>query len=143
MISAFKVGRGDWLVSLQEGLDTEVGERGNNLSMGQRQLVAIARVLLQDPSIFILDEATASVDPLTETLIQEGLDTLLGNRTSIVIAHRLSTIQHADRIIVLDHGEIIESGTHDQLMMAGGHYANLYDSYFRHQSLEYIERMAG
>ena len=141
--TAYKVGRGDWLVSLQEGLDTEVGERGNNLSMGQRQLVAIARVLLQDPSIFILDEATASVDPLTETLIQEGLDTLLGNRTSIVIAHRLSTIQHADRIIVLDHGEIIESGTHDQLMMAGGHYANLYDSYFRHQSLEYIERMAG
>ena len=141
--TAYKVGRGDWLVSLQEGLDTQVGERGNNLSMGQRQLVAIARVLLQDPSIFILDEATASVDPLTETLIQEGLDTLLGNRTSIVIAHRLSTIQHADRIIVLDHGEIIESGTHDQLMISGGHYANLYDSYFRHQSLEYIERMAG
>ncbi len=140
---AYKVGRGDWLVSLQEGLDTQVGERGGNLSMGQRQLVAIARVLLQDPAIFILDEATASVDPLTETLIQEGLDTLMGNRTSIVIAHRLSTIQHADRIIVLDQGEIIESGTHDQLMLAGGHYANLYDSYFRHQSLEYIERMAG
>ena len=140
---AYKVGRGDWLVSLQEGLETEVGERGGNLSMGQRQLVAIARVLLQDPAIFILDEATASVDPLTETLIQEGLDTLMGNRTSIVIAHRLSTIRHADRIIVLDHGEIIESGTHDQLMLAGGHYANLYDSYFRHQSLEYIERLAG
>ena len=140
---AYKVGRGDWLVSLQDGLETEVGERGNNLSMGQRQLVAIARVLLQDPAIFILDEATASVDPLTETLIQEGLDVLMGNRTSIVIAHRLSTIQHADRIIVLDHGEIIESGTHDQLMSAVGHYANLYDSYFRHQSLEYIERMAG
>ena len=140
---AYKVGRGDWLVSLQEGLQTEVGERGGNLSMGQRQLVAIARVLLQDPAIFILDEATASVDPLTETLIQEGLDTLMGYRTSIVIAHRLSTIQHADRIIVLDHGEIIEAGTHDQLMVAGGHYANLYDSYFRHQSLEYIERLAG
>ncbi len=140
---AYKVGRGDWLVSLQEGLQTEVGERGGNLSMGQRQLVAIARVLLQDPAIFILDEATASVDPLTETLIQEGLDTLMGFRTSIVIAHRLSTIQHADRIIVLDHGEIIEAGTHDQLMVAGGHYANLYDSYFRHQSLEYIERLAG
>ena len=140
---AYKVGRGDWLVSLQEGLDTQVGERGGNLSMGQRQLVAIARVLLQDPAIFILDEATASVDPLTETLIQEGLDTLMGKRTSIVIAHRLSTIQHADRIIVLDQGEIIESGTHDQLMVAGGHYANLYDSYFRHQSLEYIERLAG
>ena len=141
--TANQVGRGDWLVSLQEGLQTEVGERGNSLSMGQRQLVAIARVLLQDPAIFILDEATASVDPLTETLIQEGLDTLLSNRTSIVIAHRLSTIQHADRIIVLDHGEIIESGTHDQLMARRGHYANLYDSYFRHQSLEYIERMAG
>ena len=140
---AYKVGRGDWLVSLQEGLQTEVGERGGNLSMGQRQLVAIARVLLQDPAIFILDEATASVDPLTETLIQEGLDTLMGFRTSIVIAHRLSTIQHADRIIVLDHGEIIEAGTHDQLMVADGHYANLYDSYFRHQSLEYIERLAG
>ena len=140
---AYKVGRGDWLVSLQDGLETEVGERGANLSMGQRQLVAIARVLLQDPAIFILDEATASVDPLTETLIQEGLDTLMGERTSIVIAHRLSTIRHADRIIVLDHGEIIEAGTHDQLMLAGGHYANLYDSYFRHQSLEYIERIAG
>jgi len=140
---AYKVGRGDWLVSLQEGLDTQVGERGGNLSMGQRQLVAIARVLLQDPAIFILDEATASVDPLTETLIQEGLDTLMGKRTSIVIAHRLSTIRHADRIIVLDQGEIIESGTHDQLMLDGGHYANLYDSYFRHQSLEYIERLAG
>ena len=136
------VGNGDWLVSLQDGLQTQVGERGGNLSMGQRQLVAIARVLLQDPAIFILDEATASVDPLTETLIQEGLDTLMGDRTSIVIAHRLSTIQHADRIIVLDHGEIIESGTHDQLMLDGGHYATLYDSYFRHQSLEYIERLA-
>ena len=140
---AHQVGRGDWLVSLQEGLDTPVGERGGSLSMGQRQLVAIARVLLQDPAIFILDEATASVDPLTETLIQEGLDTLLGSRTSIVIAHRLSTIQHADRIIVLDHGEIIESGAHEQLMAAAGHYASLYNSYFRHQSLEYIESLAG
>lgn len=140
---AHQVGRGDWLGSLQEGLDTPVGERGGSLSMGQRQLVAIARVLLQDPAIFILDEATASVDPLTETLIQEGLDTLLGSRTSIVIAHRLSTIQHADRIIVLDHGEIIESGAHEQLMAAAGHYASLYNSYFRHQSLEYIEGLAG
>lgn len=140
--AAYQVGQGDWIVSLQDGLETQVGERGTNLSMGQRQLVALARVVLQDPAIFILDEATASIDPLTETLIQEGLDTLLGKRTSIVIAHRLSTIQNSDRIIVLDHGEILESGTHDSLMQSGGHYATLYDSYFRHQSLEYIENRA-
>ena len=133
------VGNGDWLLALPDGLNTHVGERGSNLSMGQRQLVALARVLLQDPSIFILDEATASVDPLTETLIQEGLDVVLNNRTSIVIAHRLSTIKNADRIIVLREGEIIEEGTHDSLLRDGGHYAELYNTYFRHQSLEYIE----
>lgn len=133
------VGQGDWIDILPNGLDTEVGERGSSLSMGQRQLVALARVLLQNPSIFILDEATASVDPLTETLIQEGLDIVLENRTSVVIAHRLSTIKNADRIIVLREGEIIEQGTHDSLLADGGHYAELYNTYFRHQSLEYIE----
>ncbi|MBZ0296932.1 MAG: ABC transporter ATP-binding protein/permease [Anaerolineae bacterium] len=133
------VGQGDWIGILPNGLDTEVGERGGSLSMGQRQLVALARVLLQNPSIFILDEATASVDPLTETLIQEGLDIVLENRTSVVIAHRLSTIKNADRIIVLREGEIIEQGTHDSLLADGGHYAELYNTYFRHQSLEYIE----
>ena len=137
--SAQLVGHGDWLRSLPEGLDTSVGERGGGLSMGQRQLVALARVLLQDPSIFILDEATASVDPLTETLIQEGLDLVLADRTSIVIAHRLSTIRHADRIIALRNGEIIEEGNHEGLLARGGHYAELYNTYFRHQSLEYIE----
>lgn len=137
--SARLVGQGDWLRALPEGLATEVGERGSALSMGQRQLVSLARVLLQDPSIFILDEATASVDPLTETLIQEGLDLVLADRTSIVIAHRLSTIRHADRIIALRNGEIIEEGDHDQLLARGGHYAELYNTYFRHQSLEYIE----
>jgi ATP-binding cassette, subfamily B, bacterial len=132
------VGQGDWISVLPNGLDTQVGERGGSLSMGQRQLVALARVLLQDPSIFILDEATASVDPLTETLIQEGLDVVLKNRTSIVIAHRLSTVKNADRIIVLNMGKIIEEGTHESLLKSGGHYAELYNTYFRHQSLEYL-----
>ena len=137
--AARQVAGGDWLDSLPDGLDTQVGERGASLSMGQRQLVALARVLLQDPAIFILDEATASVDPLTETLIQEGLDEVMKRRTSVVIAHRLSTVRNADRIIVLRDGEIIEEGSHDELLEAGGHYAELYNTYFRHQSLEYIE----
>jgi ABC-type multidrug transport system fused ATPase/permease subunit len=139
LAAAQHVGNGDWIASLPQGLQSEVGERGSRLSMGQRQLVALARVLLQDPAIFILDEATASIDPLTETLIQEGLDAVLNHRTSIVIAHRLSTIRHADRIIVLKKGAIIEEGNHDQLLRRGGHYAELYNTYFRHQSLEYIE----
>lgn len=139
MRAAHEVGAGDWIQSLPQGLHTQVGERGSSLSMGQRQLVALARVLLQNPSIFILDEATASIDPLTETLIQEGLDTVMANRTSIVVAHRLSTIKHADRIIVLREGEIIEEGSHDELLAHKGHYAELYNTYFRHQSLEYIE----
>ncbi len=134
------IGGGDWIDLLPQGLDTRVTERGGNLSMGQRQLVALARILLQDPSILILDEATASVDPLTEALIQEGLDTVLRGRTSIVIAHRLSTIRHADRIIVLQRGDILEEGTHDSLLAGGGHYADLYNTYFRHQSLAYIEQ---
>lgn len=137
--AARRVGDGDWLASLPRGLDSEVGERGASLSMGQRQLVALARVLLQDPSIAILDEATASIDPLTETLIQEGLDEVLAGRTAIVIAHRLSTVRSADRIIVLRKGAIIEQGSHDELLAHNGYYAELYNTYFRHQSLEYIE----
>jgi ATP-binding cassette, subfamily B, bacterial len=147
--AARSVGGGDWIGSLPGGLATPVGERGSRLSMGQRQLVALARVLLQDPAILILDEATASVDPLTETLIQEGVDAVLaekarpgaaGKRTSIVIAHRLSTVKHADRIVVLKQGRIIEQGTHAALLSDGGHYAELFNTYFRHQSLEFIER---
>jgi ABC-type multidrug transport system fused ATPase/permease subunit len=136
---ASRVGGGDWLEALPQGLATQVGEEGKGISMGQRQLVALARVLLQDPAIIILDEATASVDPLTEAQIQEGLDVVLQDRTAIVIAHRLSTVRSAGRIIVLREGEIIEQGDHDALMALGGHYAQLYDTYFRHQSLDYIE----
>lgn len=134
---ARRVGNGDWLEALPEGLQTMVGEAGRALSMGQRQLVALARVLLQDPAIIILDEATASVDPLTEAQIQEGLDLLLKGRTAILIAHRLSTIQHADRILVLARGRIVEEGNHEALLRQGGHYAQLYNTYFRHQSPDY------
>ncbi len=140
LASARHVGGDEWIAGLPNGLDSQVGERGTSLSMGQRQLVSLARVLLQDPAIIILDEATASVDPLTETLIQEGLDTVLAGRTAIVIAHRLSTVRHATRIIVLRKGAIIEEGNHRSLLAAGGHYAELYNTYFRHQSLEYIEQ---
>ncbi len=132
------VAGGDWIEALPNGLATHVGEYGRSLSMGQRQLVALARVLIQDPVIVILDEATASVDPLTEAQIQEGLDVVLADRTSIVIAHRLSTIEHADRIIVLDHGEIVEEGTHRELMAKGGRYCDVYNTYFRHQSPNYV-----
>lgn len=131
------VGHGDWLGSLPDNLDTEVGEHGKALSMGQRQLVALARLLIQDPAIVILDEATASVDPLTEAQIQEGLDVALADRTSLVIAHRLSTIEHADRIVVLRQGKIVEEGTHRSLLAAGGEYCEVYNAYFRHQSPDY------
>ncbi len=136
---AFSIGGGEWLETLPEGLHSSVGERGARLSMGQRQLVSLARVLLQRPAIFILDEATASVDPFTESQIQEALDLILQQSTSILIAHRLSTVRSADRIIVLREGAIIEQGSHEQLMQQGGHYSELYDTYFRHQSLSYVE----
>ena len=137
---ALSIGHGEWLDSLPEGLDTPVGERGARLSVGQRQLVSLLRVLAQKPSIFILDEATASIDPFTESQIQDAIELILARSTSILIAHRLSTVRSADRIIVLRDGAIIEQGDHDKLMRDQGHYAELYDTYFRHQSLSYIER---
>ena len=108
--------------------------------MGQRQLVSLMRVLVLRPAIFVLDEATASIDPFTEWQIQQALNLILERTTSILIAHRLSTVKSADRIIVVEKGKIIEEGTHSSLMMAGGYYAVLYNTYFRHQSLEYIEK---
>ena len=138
---AKKIGDGEWMETLPDGLHTEVGERGNRLSMGQRQLVALMRVLVQNPAIFILDEATASIDPFTEWQIQQALNLILKNTTSILIAHRLSTVKAADRIVVMKKGTIIEQGSHEGLLDQNGHYAELYNTYFRHQSLAYIEQV--
>jgi ATP-binding cassette subfamily B protein len=137
---AKEIGDGSWVDTLPQGLKTEVGERGSRLSMGQRQLVSLLRVLVQKPAIFILDEATASIDPFTEWQIQQALKMILAESTSILIAHRLSTVKAADRIIVLDNGRIIEEGNHQALLSKGGHYSTLYNTYFRHQSLAYVEQ---
>ena len=116
----------DLLEALPQGLHTEVGERGAGLSVGQRQLVCFTRALLADPRLVILDEATSSIDALTEARLQKALVTLLRGRTSFVVAHRLSTIRHADLVLVLDQGRVIERGTHTELLAGGGHYAALY-----------------
>lgn len=129
--AAKRAGAHDFIADLELGYQTEVGEGGSKLSAGEKQLISFARAILADPQILIMDEATSSVDTVTEQHIQKGLGELLQGRISLVIAHRLSTIRNADRILVIEHGGIIESGSHEALMELGGRYSKLY----RQQSL--------
>jgi len=124
-------GAHDFIAELEKGYQEEVGEGGNLLSVGQKQLISLARAVLRKPEIFIMDEATSSVDTLTEALIQKGMENLMEGRTSFVIAHRLSTIRRADRILVIENGKITEMGTHAELLRQRGHYYRLYTSQFR------------
>lgn len=127
-----------FVTKLPGNLDYNIGERASRLSVGERQLLSIARAVLADPQILILDEATASVDLYTESLIQEGLESIMKNRTSIVIAHRLTTIVNSDRIVVIDNGQIAEIGKHDELLQKHGKYFEIYDTYFKHQSIDFL-----
>jgi ATP-binding cassette subfamily B protein len=131
--AAKTAGAHDFIVNFEKGYAEEVGEGGNLLSVGQKQLVSLARAVLARPELFIMDEATSSVDTLTEALIQRGMEVLMKGRTSFVIAHRLSTIKRADRILVIQDGRIAEMGTHTELLRKGGHYYRLYTQQFRHQ----------
>jgi ATP-binding cassette subfamily B protein len=130
--AATDIGSYDSIMSLQKGFETEVGERGANMSLGQRQLICFTRAYLADPRIFMLDEATSAVDTGTELLVQRSLEKLLAGRTTFVVAHRLSTIMAADVILVIDAGQIIERGTHRELIAAGGKYAHLYEQFIQH-----------
>jgi subfamily B ATP-binding cassette protein MsbA len=128
----------EFIQEFEKGYDTIVGERGVRLSGGQRQRVAIARAILANPRVLILDEATSSLDSESEAMIQDGLKSLRQGRTTFVIAHRLSTIRSADQILVLEHGEIVERGTHDELLTAGGRYRQLYDKQYRFEKDRFI-----
>jgi len=134
VLDAAKIaGAHDFIVTLEKGYDQNVGEGGNLLSVGQKQLISLARAVLARPELFIMDEATSSVDTLTEALIQRGMEALMQGRTSFVIAHRLSTIRKANRIVVIENGKIAEQGTHAELLKQEGHYYRLYTQQFRHE----------
>jgi len=133
--AAKAVGAHEFIMRLPDGYDTEVRERGEKLSMGERQLICLARALVAEPQILILDEATSSIDPYTELIIQDALLKLFKGRTSIVIAHRLSTVRRSDRIYVMDDGRVVESGTHAQLLAKGGRYSRLYEMQFKPQEV--------
>ena len=137
--AARMAGAHDFIVTLEKGYDQEVGEGGNLLSTGQKQLISLARAVLAKPEIFIMDEATSSVDTLTEALIQKGMENLMHGRTSFIIAHRLSTIKRANRILVIEDGRITEMGTHSELLNKRGHYYRLYTRQFRHELEEEYE----
>ena len=126
-------GAHEFISRFENGYNQEVGEGGNLLSTGQKQLLSLARAVLAQPEIFIMDEATSSVDTLTEALIQRGMENLMQGRTSFIIAHRLSTIRRADRILVIEDGHIKESGSHAELLALRGHYYRLYTTQFRHE----------
>ena len=126
-------GAHEFITTLPKGYDEEVGEGGNLLSVGQKQLISLARAVLAKPELFIMDEATSSVDTLTEALIQKGIETLMQGRTSFIIAHRLSTIRKADRILVIENGGVSEQGSHAELLKARGHYYRLYTQQFRRE----------
>jgi ATP-binding cassette subfamily B protein len=125
-------GAHDFIITMPKGYDENVGEGGNLLSVGQKQLISLARAVLAKPQLFIMDEATSSVDTLTEALIQRGMDALMKDRTTFIIAHRLSTIRRANRILVIQDGQIAEQGTHAELLRLHGHYYHLYTQQFRH-----------
>ena len=135
-------GAHDFIMRLDKGYDQEVGEGGNLLSVGQKQLISLTRAILAQPEIFIMDEATSSVDTLTEALIQKGMENLMKSCTSFVIAHRLSTIKRADRILVIEEGKIAEMGTHAELLRRRGKYYQLYTKQFRHQMEEALDPFA-